>query len=84
MSMMDNIHAMQRELEEMGVSPKSVEGRIAAAVAAERERWATAADNWATHYKAQDKEAKFLALNHFAAVIRTGAGEGDIDNPPVV
>jgi len=38
MSMMDNIHAMQRELEEMGVSPKSVEVRIAEAVAAERER----------------------------------------------
>ena len=57
---------------------------VAETVAAERERWVKAADNWATHYKAQGKEAKFLALNHFAAVIRTGAGEGDIDNPPVV
>ena len=46
-------------------------------VAAERERCAKAADNWATHYKAQGKEAKFLALNHFAAVIRAGAGEGE-------
>jgi len=72
---MSNVRAFQRELEEMGVSPKSVERRIAEAVAAERERWVKAADNWATHYKAQGKEAKFLALNHFAAVIRAGTGE---------
>ena len=52
-----------------------LEQRIAEAVAAERERWVKAADNWATHYKAQGKEAKFLALNHFAAVIRAGTGE---------
>jgi len=34
---MSNVRAFQRELEEMGVSPKSVERRIAEAVAAERE-----------------------------------------------
>ena len=38
MSMMDNVRAFQQELEEMGVSPKSLEQRIAEAVAAERER----------------------------------------------
>ena len=35
---MSNVRAFQRELEEMGVSPKSVEQRIAEAVAREREK----------------------------------------------
>lgn len=54
---------------------------IAEAIAAEREVYAKIAEKWAAHYKAQSEdpenatmnkllEAKFLALTHYAAVIR--------------
>ena len=82
MSMMDNVRAFQQELEEMGVSPKSVETRIAEAVAAERERCAKELDAkadgwWAVFLKTQDREASKSSYQFrvAAGVIRARAGE---------
>ena len=44
---MINVRAFQRELEEMGVSPKSVEQRIAEAVARERAACAKTVEEYA-------------------------------------
>jgi len=87
---MDNVRAFQRELEEMGVSPKSVEQRIAEAVAAERERCAVLLDHLAESSEklaerasqlddpiAHDMSLKARALRSAAGRIRAGPGEGE-------
>ena len=89
MSIMDNVHAFQQDLDELGVSPKSVEQRIAEAVAAERERCAKrvadnadyrameAADPDATARVRRDQRFAAAVLWEAAADIRARTGEGE-------
>ena len=82
---MDNVRAFQRELEEMGVSPKSVETRIAEAVAAEREAIIAicmeAGDTALANKCGEIAGAMYVTV----ARIRARAGEGEqvpmSDNP---
>ena len=84
MSIMDNVHAFQQDLDELGVSPKSVEQRIAEAVAAERERCALVVEDaikWTVSETPMLRHEVAvmnlrLILGPIVAAIRARTGEG--------